>query len=90
MSEDDFQQSEQDKDNLAAMKQALESENQSRARNNNSLVDALIHRSMEAERREEEAKHLERALRQERASNTLQIWVERLLWLGGIYIMGNI
>jgi hypothetical protein len=90
MSEDDFQQSEQDKDNLAAMKQALELENQSRARNNNSLVDVLVHRTMEAERRAEEAQHLERALSRERTSNTLQMWVERILWLGGIYVMGNL
>jgi len=90
MTEDDFRASEADKQALARVKQAVELENQSRVRAYNSLLLALSHEDMARQKESERAENLERALDKERTANALQKWLERALFLMGVYVMGTL
>src|SRR3990167_800447 len=77
MSEADFLISEADKQALALTKQAIEFENQSRARAYNLLIDALGHDDTARQKEAERADHLEKALDRERFGSALKTWLER-------------
>ena len=77
LSEADLLISEGDKQALALVKQALEFENQSRARAYNLLIDALGHEDTARQKEAERADHLEKALERERFGSALKTWLER-------------
>ena len=77
LTEADFLISEADKQALALVKQAIEIENQSRARAYNLLIDALGHEDTARQKEAERADHLEKALGRERFGSALKTWLER-------------
>ena len=77
LSEADLLISEADKQALALTKQAIEFENQSRARAYNLLIDALGHEDTARQKEAERADHLEKALDRERFGSALKTWLER-------------
>jgi len=77
LSEADLLISEADKQALALTKQAIEFENQSRARAYNLLIDALGHEDTARQKEAERADHLEKALERERFGSALKTWLER-------------
>ena len=79
--------SEADKQALALTKQAIEFENQSRARAYNLLIDALGHEDTAGQKQEEQIDHLEKALDRERFGSALRQWLERAAFVLGVYVL---
>ena len=82
--------SEADKQALALTKQAIEFENQSRARAYNLLIDALGHEDTARQKEAERADHLEKALERERFGSALRQWLQGIIFLLGAYVFSTL
>ena len=90
LSEADLLISEADKQALALTKQAIEFENQSRARAYNLLIDALGHEDTARQKEAERADHLEKALERERFGSALRQWLQGIIFLLGAYVFSTL
>ena len=87
LSEADFLTHEADIDRLVNVKQHLELENQSRARAFNSMVDVATHEDIAFQKESESRAHLEQAIERERLGASLRQWLERAVFLLGVYVL---
>ena len=86
LSEADFRISEADKQALAITKQAIEVENQSRARAYNDQITVIMHQDIAMQRSAREADEYRKALDRERFGSALQKWLERSIFFLGAYV----
>lgn len=87
MSAEDFLIHEADITALARVKQALEVENQSRARAYNEAVTSAMHRDLAAQYSAQEAEETRKALERYRLSESLRMWLERAIYILGVYVL---
>ena len=90
LTEADLLISEADKQALALVKQVIETENQSRARAYNLLIDALGHEDTARQKEAERADHLGKALDRERFGSALKTWLERSIFFLSAYVFSTL
>ena len=90
MSETDFRQNQHDKKQLLALHKLNHQENVARVNAYNSLVDAYTFEQMAGNKYLESAERWEAAYDKERTISGEMKWVERGLFIMGVWVFGNL